>query len=419
MVASRNHRNSSAAAVTSHWVMLVLFPALCPPDSRGQTREVIAPPAVLVAMNGFVTFVPLPGSLIFPSGEPAAIPVAGRDPARESLARESSARASSPDSHSLGDGSARSSGQGEWDALPFPAGHVIWDGKYCRAPHQVAGQGEAILLNGRLLPPLVRGMGGDANWNRRNRRLTAIERVESVLEQNGLILVDENRTYLFPENESDFVLATLASTTALESRVTNLLNFFSIGPVPGSQLDWEKLVGTFDGDDQLREMYADQPVAAVVGGDFYEDPQTLFSTGTLRYLLTVGGMGLGVVGFGMLLQHRPHARGQRQRIDRDGDGFYMLPSYVLLLVLFAGFDLICTLMARGNGSLLELNPAGSALLTAPWTLACVKLSATLLSAWILLRLRSYRIAQTACWWMCLLSVFLMMRWVSFNSMFLT
>jgi hypothetical protein len=130
-------------------------------------------------------------------------------------------------------------------------------------------------------------------------------------------------------------------------------------------------------------------------------------------------MGLGVLGFGMLLQHRPHARCVRGAVDGDGEGFQMLPCYVVLLVLFAGFDLGCTMFANQGGGLMELNPLGNGFMDKPVALIGLKMSATLVSALILFQLRPYRIAQVASWWLCLVCVMLTLRWVMFNSMFLT
>jgi hypothetical protein len=145
---------------------------------------------------------------------------------------------------------------------------------------------------------------------------------------------------------------------------------------------------------------------------------SLMSGRTVQYGMTVVGMALGVLGFGMILQHRPHVRGAGGKIDGEGEGFQMLPWYVVLLVVFAGFDLACTLLASQSGGLLELNPIGSSLLERPMALTGVKSFATLVSAGILITLRPYRIAQVASWWLCLVFVMLTLRWVVFSSMFL-
>ena len=134
--------------------------------------------------------------------------------------------------------------------------------------------------------------------------------------------------------------------------------------------------------------------------------------------MTVMGMGLGVFGFGMLLQHRPHIQSPRGSQDGSGEGFQFLPWYMVLVVVFAMFDLLCTLFANGTGGLLELNPLGNSLLGTPLVLVLVKIAATVASAWILFHLRPYRIAQVTSWWLCLVGVMLTLRWVIFNSMFL-
>jgi hypothetical protein len=249
-----------------------------------------------------------------------------------------------------------------------------------------------------------------------------MEMIRRSLERNGLLIVDGKVTHVVRSDDASFVLAVLVSGADEDECVEQLEAYFSERGHRGDHIDWRHLVASFVSREALTEHFASLASTNTRGGgteDAESELATPLTTRTIRYGMTVVGMGLGVLGFGMLLQHRPHIRGVRGSVDGDGEGFQMLPIYIVLLVLFAAFDLACTMFANQGGGLMELNPIGNGFMDKPIALIGLKLSATMVSALILFQLRPYRIAQVTSWWLCLVCVMLTLRWVMFNSMFLT
>jgi hypothetical protein len=130
-------------------------------------------------------------------------------------------------------------------------------------------------------------------------------------------------------------------------------------------------------------------------------------------------MGLVVAAFGNLLSNHPKNGVRWRDVDSNGDDVGMVKRNVTLLILLGLFDLACTAVAEQAGGFLELNPLGSPMATQPLALAAFKISTLVLACGILLSLRKYRGAQVASWWMCLVVTVVALRWLTYNSMFLT
>ncbi|MGE3777498.1 MAG: hypothetical protein AB7F89_09965, partial [Pirellulaceae bacterium] len=327
-------------------------------------------------------------------------------------------------------------------------GSVVWDGTYLRPPYAVTEDGEEICLNGRQLPPLSElslqshtprflgrrpdpsatradGDEQDSVGDRRRgsrplvngdlhhlpARATTVGRA---LDRGGLVLVHHDVTYLLHHDDAHYVLCALRAEPDASVVGESLQHYFQSPRRAGTDVNWPQVAASFASRDALQHLFPAIPLA---------EPDTALpfgvTTRAFRYGMTLLGMGLGVFGFGMLLQHRPHVRCARDAQDGLGEGFQLLPCYVILVVVFAAFDLACTMFADSSGGLLELNPLGNSLLSSPLTLVATKSLATLGSATILFRLRPYRIAQVTAWWLCLICVMLTFRWVVFNSMFMT
>jgi hypothetical protein len=313
------------------------------------------------------------------------------------------------------------------DSPVTSSGYVIWDGQYLPPPYEITVEADEIFLNGRLLPPISadsmkvrRGQGPRSRMatNSMPTSHTYQATLQRGLQRDGLLLVDSNQAHLMRALEAEYVLDVLLAETDLEVAAKLLMSYFGGADSPGFNVDWKHVAHSFVPTNELRDR---RPVQPPPPDAEFAATDSMISTRTIQYGMTVMGMALGVLGFGMILQHRPHIhlRGASNRIDGEGEGFQMLPCYVLLLVILAGFDLACTLFASGSGGLFELNPLGNSLLNKPLSLMGVKLSATFVSAGILFRLRPYRIAQAASWWLCLVFVMLTLRWVVFSSMFMS
>jgi hypothetical protein len=279
-------------------------------------------------------------------------------------------------------------------------------------------------MNGRRLPPVAAASLRQYRWQYeqsdpledvRSSGQASVTTLQRTLDDDGLILVDRQQTHLLNGADADIALEVLLSETDQHSASVRIASCFNDEEMAGSAVDWQHVVDSFVCDELLVER---RPIQTFDSVEVSTNAETVLTARTFHYGMTLAGMALGVYGFGMILQHRPHVRRSGACIDGDGEGFQMLPVYVLLLVVFAGFDLVCTLFTSQSGGLLELNPIGSSLLNRPIALTGLKVLATIVTAGILILLRPYRVAQVTSWWLCLALVMLTLRWVVFSSMFL-
>jgi hypothetical protein len=299
-------------------------------------------------------------------------------------------------------------------------GFVIRDGEYIPPPYALTEDADQVLLNGETLPAIQSAFRHVSFGGPHLGRFGPMPRrsiVRSTLEDNGVLLVENEKSLTIRPEFTGRFLATLLSDEDNESKIYNLSHELS-GPGFPSNIDWSTFVNVFVPNRQLDERYDAMFVQPLQMEQENAEVST-FSKRTIRYAMTVAGMIFGVFGFGMLLQHQPHVRVKRGEVDREGPGFQFLPLYVALVFLFGMFDLTCTLFANETGGLLELNPLGDRLVNNPIGIILSKILVTALSVTILVALRKYRVAQITSWWLCLVCVFLTFRWVTFTSMFLS
>ena len=321
------------------------------------------------------------------------------------------------------------------EGRPIDDGFVIVKGEYLPPPYIVKKQGDQLFVNGHFVPvePFGQGSrergkreGGSHRSLRRPRqqaRSPTLGRLERQLNASALLIVldDETANWIDPSKAVqilDVLLSDAAGTNKVESLVD--AGVFWIGPE-----QWTAIVETFNPTTELADRV--RPLAEKFRKQTAENEasskrlvsRSLLSSAPARYLVTLVAMGLVVAAFGNLLGHHPK-RGARWRdVDRNGDGVGMVKRNVTLLILLGVFDLACTAVAEQAGGFLELNPLGSRMTGEPLTLAAFKITTLILACGILLTLRKYRGAQAASWWMCLVVTVVALRWLTYNSMFLT
>ena len=130
-------------------------------------------------------------------------------------------------------------------------------------------------------------------------------------------------------------------------------------------------------------------------------------------------MGATVFALGTLLSYRPVEKMPWSQVNVSKDATQLVLRSILLLIGLAVLDLVCTTISSRAASFWELNPLGAIALSSPLLLGTFKIGATLMSGSILFALRRYHGAQVASWWLALFCTVLAIRWVTFNSMFMT
>ena len=139
--------------------------------------------------------------------------------------------------------------------------------------------------------------------------------------------------------------------------------------------------------------------------------------GYWAYPLTAGGMFLVAVAIGQLCVSRSLLTGSDGRVSPDA--LRSAERCILFIVGLSLLDLVCTVLALRANAMHELNPLASQFLSHPLALIGFKLTVTLLGAALLYCLRSHFPARRAAWWLCLVCTLVMVRWVTFQSLFVT
>lgn len=131
------------------------------------------------------------------------------------------------------------------------------------------------------------------------------------------------------------------------------------------------------------------------------------------YPFTVLGMVLCVFSTGHLLSSKPSGdpRASSPQI------WSTVGRSLVLVIALSSLDVIWTILISRTGAMKELNPLGSALIEDPFLLVAFKAATTFGAVGILLSLRHHTVARAGSWWACLICTLLMMRWLTFNSMF--
>jgi hypothetical protein len=318
------------------------------------------------------------------------------------------------------------------------SGFVIVDGQYESPPYVLERRGTELFINDRSIPtnwPTSRGRrwgggprGGPMGIGQgpRNTEFDSVsrrfDRFEEQLRADGLLAIcgDEQERLLLP-HESALVLDVLISDSSPEDKVASFAEAPFVRWLDSAQ--WVQIVENYQPDskfverarrvtDRYRDQWAENE-AVHNRVRWYE----FLSTDAAKYGVTVSAMALAVIAIGNLLLYRPEGEGTWSEVSNAPLARKNVVRNVVLLSSLGVFDLILTLAAQQAGTLLELNPLGSQFISSPFALAAFKLTSLTIVCLILLRLRSFRGAQIASWWMCMICTVLMFRWVTFNSLF--
>lgn len=136
----------------------------------------------------------------------------------------------------------------------------------------------------------------------------------------------------------------------------------------------------------------------------------------LLYPLTTFALLLVVVAVGHLMAHAQRTFSETVDVDGSQEMGKVVVRSLVILALMSSIDLVWTLIAHQNGSMRELNPIGSRLISDPASLIAFKVGVTSLSVGLLYWLRDLPLTRKAAWWCCLVLTLLTARWLTFHSM---
>ncbi len=296
-------------------------------------------------------------------------------------------------------------------------GGVILDGRYIAPPYRVVAVAEGAEVNGHFVP--------EEGFNERSRRrrddsarISFADRLLDRLDNGGWLLGWEEGEYgIIGESSISEILYLLSRDRSPNEKVNELE---ALDKPWIERAEWRILVERCELPPSVVETYSatfdlesfDPALAASIAA-----PRRYLKTSL--YLLTVFGIGATVFALGTLLSYRPHEKMPWSHVNPSKHATQLVLRSVILLIGLAVLDLVCTTISARTASFWELNPLGAIALTSPLLLGSFKIGATLMSGSILLALRRYHGAQVASWWLALFCTVLAIRWVTYNSMFMT
>lgn len=309
------------------------------------------------------------------------------------------------------------------------SGFLIVDNRYIAPPYLVEHNGEQLIVNGIAMgtpgaanryQPLDVGFGGGFHGRRSFRgmlsapesdspgRYMLVEAERMLL--NGSLIIGFHDGTVCGFSHGEAMIRTLLSDM---DRVAKLRFLTSSSRQPITLSQWTELVDGFQADSGLQErLLATKSVDETPAEPLPQPPRYTV------YSLTVLGMILTVVSFGIVLSHRPQHFCRWSDVNRVPRDVRLVIGCAGMIATLCVFDLTCTLAASHATSFWELNPFGASLASRPVVLLAVKLLMTFACVAILWNLRFYRGTQLASWWLCLGLTLLTARWVVFNSLML-
>jgi len=275
-----------------------------------------------------------------------------------------------------------------------------------------------VSLNGIVLPALSLARSNQRmHFQRRGRRMPSQRLVgwlKQSLAQDGLLIhLDENTMTMIPCYQALPILDTLLSSQSPEEKIKGCTQQELTGFSPEQ---WASLLDGFEVSQEildrveiLRETQAEQQVL---------NGKTPWYMAGFFPIMPILGFVLSVLALGTLLSCQPPTAFSRSR-QRHQKMYCRQVFYLVgLLVVLNLYDLACTLFAKGYAGFWEMNPFAGHMLDVSLMVICFKLCLTICPAILLIVARHRRLAQMASWWGGVLYTVLILRWVTYNAMFM-
>jgi len=304
------------------------------------------------------------------------------------------------------------------DKAEVSTGFVFLNGQYVCPPYAVSVTGNELSVNGIVLPAQSFIQANQQGQFPRRRAGMPPQRLAGQLKLNLaqdalLIHLDADSAALVPGYQTLTVLDTLLSSESREEKVRALVQE---DLAAFSSTQWASLVGAFETPPELmdrvvalRETLAEQQELG--------DKMPWYLAGSFP-VMPVLGFVLAVLALGTLLSCRPPAFFSRLRQRHQRMYCRQVVYLVGLIVVLNLYDLACTLYAKGIGGFWEMNPLAGYILDVPPMVVCFKLGLTIGPAILLIIARRRKLAQMASWWGGVLYTVLILRWVTYNAMFM-
>ena len=308
----------------------------------------------------------------------------------------------------------------ELKTIDISDGYLFVDGQYIPPPYDVAVVNDGIDINGQVLGieyfepdgprSHPRGSMGRSRHHE-HREFNPLRRYSHGLSDISIgaiaVLSKGKQPLIMYRNQGgQRLLYELAGFDPLSEHVAHL----SVD----QQASWEQLAEQFVPNDEFSARVAamkHESDQASIAGDRAIFASQLASK--ISYPLTVLAMLAVVLGFGHLLSNRPMSEHDSNDTSKS---HAVIVKSLSIIALLSAVDLVWTIVATSAGTMRELNPLGSQLISDPVSLTLFKFAVTATSITILYALHRRPIAHVASWWCCLLLTLLTARWVVFQSL---
>lgn len=302
--------------------------------------------------------------------------------------------------------------------VEIAAGFVLSDGDYIPLPYVVKAKGGRVHVNGvEVALPRLGEKGRFAlprhRWLRQAQSQNVMQ-VEQHLRCDGLLICTKGRQTIFlPAERAIGLFDVLLDSDSADAKLRNLM-MAEPSLMPARQ--WQLVIESFEAPPELvdriielKDCYAAPYLDRVDSGWQARVP---FAG------ITVLGFALAVWALGTLLGCRPPALTGTPETGSLGMPSRQVVRLVILIVVLGIYDLVCTLFAHQLGGLWELNPFAHSLMARTSLVTACKLAATVGAGILLVIARRCKIAQIGSWWIGVLYTVLILRWATYNSVFM-
>jgi hypothetical protein len=303
------------------------------------------------------------------------------------------------------------------EPVEIHSGFVISEGRYMPPPYIVRSRQGKVFVNDievrdRNRPQITRRFMGIRSMNPTFSRQPGTY-IEQHLRRDGMLICSSSRpaAYLTAQ-EAIPVLDVLMSDEQPVARIQTLLQ---AGPDWMAKEQWKLIAGTFDAPAELAERV--ETLKYRLSESEQADTDYEWSWAFLS-AITMAGFVLSVWALGTLLACRPPMIPGRRAKVLSGNACRQVIWLVVLIVILNLYDLVCTLFAHGVGGLWELNPFAGRLIQDVPMVVMFKLALTAGAAILFLVTRHHRLTQIGSWWIGVVYTVLILRWTTFNSIFL-
>lgn len=301
--------------------------------------------------------------------------------------------------------------------IEIHSGFFVFEGRYVPPPYAVKLQHGSVYVNEIKVPqrrqgPFTRRSVNMYQPNRGPQKRGGAQ-IEQHLRLDGLLICKQSGPTIFISPDQAIpVLEILSGNESGDAKVQQLLNTDTRWI---SSNRWASLIKTFDGTAELSDrLLAIRQHQVELGEDDTEYEMHWF----INSALTFSGFILAVWALGTLISCRPPALSSSRAAILSKASCRRVVWLVVLIAVLNIYDLLCTLIASSMGSIWELNPFASPIIHQNSEVVIFKLGLTIGAVILLLVTRRHRLSQVGSWWVGVLYTVLILRWSTFNTMFL-